>query len=214
MLLAMLGWAPAHAAGSLGATPADLVATRILADRCSAATTAANDGTVDPICHRTLAPGDSRRSVQRAERDRGLLAAYRDVETLVAMRDRQIADVDAEIELAQRRMTTLHRELEILRRQAQAAEAPQAEALMERARSRARAILSDEELVRARRAEQVRIHERFDRDGRRLRLLLSALSVGPKAPLDALETGSAGSDTTAAAVGVADSGPGGPLARR
>lgn len=210
---------PASATGP-AESPAEHVSNRILASRCGAAAVAANDGDVDPICHRTLAPGDSGRAMQRAERDRGLLAAYRNVDTLYAMRDRQVADIGAQIELARRRMVTLHRELEALRMRAQIVGGPRAHEWMEQARSRARAILAEEDLIRIRRAEQERVHERFERDARRLRVLLSALGVPPTAGLDPSQD-----DIPAAAAAAAalqpephdhpgDPHPGGPLARR
>jgi len=210
--------APASAAGP-AESPAEHVSNRILASRCGAQAVAANEGGVDPICHRTLAPGDSRRAMQRAERDRGLLAAYRDVDTLYAMRDRQIADISAQIELARRRMVTLHRELEALRMRAEIIGGPRAEAWMDQARSRALAILAEEELIRTRRAEQGRIHERFERDAHRLRILLSALGVSPSAQLGSPQADPPADAPGAAAAATAllpepNDRPGGPLARR
>lgn len=212
--------APARAAGP-AESPAEHVSSRILASRCGAEALAANDGDVDPICLRTLAPGDSGRAMQRAERDRGLLAAYRDVDTLFRMRDRQIADITAQIELARRRMVALHRELEVLRMRAEIIGGPRAADWMEQARSRALAILAEEELIRARRAEQERVNERFERDARRLRLLLSALRASPSAQLNAPVVATAGETpgATAAAAALAPypvehSGARGPLAQR
>lgn len=219
-LLAGLLAAPAWAAGP-AETPAEHVSNRILASRCGAAAMAANDGDVDPICHRTLAPGDSGRAMQRAERDRGLLAAYRDVDTLLAMRDRQVADIAAQIELARRRMVALHRELEVLRMRAEIIGGPRAADWMEQARGRALAILAEEELIRARRAEQEMVHERFERDARRLRLLLSALRASPTAQLGSPTVDPPADDPGAAAAAAAlqplpdeHAGARGPLARR
>ncbi|MCO5119628.1 MAG: hypothetical protein M9951_08325 [Burkholderiaceae bacterium] len=218
LLLAAGLAAPAWAAGP-AESAADHVSSRILASRCSTEALAANDGDVDPICLRTLAPGDSRRAMQRAERDRGLLAAYRDVDTLFSMRDRQIADIAAQIELARRRMVALHRELEVLRMRAEIIGGPRAEEWMDQARSRALAILAEEELIRIRRSEQALVHQRFERDARRLRMLLSAQGVQPTAqlgspgiPIDAAP----GAAAAAAALQPLASprSPDGPLARR
>lgn len=177
LVLAVAG-ATAWAAGP-AESAAEQVASRILANRCG--TQALNLGTseADPICHRTLAPGDSGRLMQRAERDRGLLAAYRDLDSLFAMRDRQIADINAQVELARRRMVALHHELERLRRRAQAQGGPQASDWMEQARMRATAILAEQELIHGHETEQARIRAQFDRDARRLRLLLSTLEANP-----------------------------------
>lgn len=211
--------APARAAGP-AESPAEHVSSRILASRCGAEALAANDGDVDPICLRTLAPGDSRRAMQRAERDRGLLAAYRDVDTLFTMRDRQIADIAAQIELARRRMVALHRELEVLRMRAEVIGGPRAEDWMEQARGRALAILAEEELIRIRRSEQEIIHQRFERDARRLRMLLSALANLPTAqlgtPVINASTATPGAAAAAAALqpGPHPLSPDGPLARR
>lgn len=220
VLAAGLLAAPARAGGP-AESPAEHVSNRILESRCSAAAVAARDGEIDPICHRTLAPGDSARAMQRAERDRGLLAAYRDVDTLLAMRDRQVADIAAQIELARRRMVALHRELEALRLRAEIIGGPRAADWMEQARGRALAILAEEELIRARRAEQERVRERFERDARRLRLLLSALRTSPSAQLDGpVDDASAGTPGAAAAAAslapypAEQSGAQGPLAQR
>src|SRR5690606_2826922 len=214
----LLGSAPARAGGP-AESPAEHVSNRILESRCSAAAIAARDGEVDPICHRTLAPGDSARAMQRAERDRGLLAAYRDVDTLLAMRDRQIADIAAQIELARRRMVALHRELEALRMRAQVVGGPRAAEWMEQARTRALAILAEEELIKARRAEQERVHERFERDARRLRMLLSALQSAPAelaAPVADAPAGTPGAAAAAALAPYPFEHPAdrGPLAQR
>src|SRR5690606_5667402 len=216
----LLGSAPARAGGP-AESPAEHVSNRILESRCSAAAVAARDGEIDPICHRTLAPGDSARAMQRAERDRGLLAAYRDVETLLAMRDRQVADIAAQIELARRRMVALHRELEVLRTRAELVGGPRAADWMEQARGRALAILAEEELIRIRRAEQDRVNERFERDARRLRMLLSALGNSPTAQLATpVVDGPAAAPGAAAAAAALQPlprdypGAGGPLARR
>jgi len=213
---------PAWAAGPdspPAETAAEHVSSRILASRCGAEALAANDGDVDPICLRTLAPGDSRRAMQRAERDRGLLAAYRDVDTLFTMRDRQIADIAAQIELARRRMVALHRELEVLRMRAEVIGGPRAEEWMEQARGRALAILAEEDLIRIRRSEQELIHERFERDARRLRMLLSAISTLRAGQLG-LPADQAPGDAPGAAAAAAlqpdlpPHAPDGPLARR
>lgn len=213
---------PAWAAGpdSPAETAAEHVSSRILASRCGAEALAANDGDVDPICLRTLAPGDSRRAMQRAERDRGLLAAYRDVDTLFTMRDRQIADIAAQIELARRRMVALHRELEVLRMRAEVIGGPRAEDWMEQARGRALAILAEEELIRIRRSEQELIHQRFERDARRLRMLLSAIGTLPAGQLGSPAGQPPGNAPGAAAAAAAlqpetrPHAPDGPLARR
>lgn len=88
---------------------------------------------------------------------------------------------------------------------------------MEQARSRALAILAEEELIRIRRSEQDRVRERFERDARRLRMLLSAIGMSPTAQL-----GSPAIDAPAATPGAAAAAaalqpgphPDGPLARR
>src|SRR5690606_38041125 len=110
---------------------------------------------------------------------------------------------------------------EALRMRAEIIGGPRAADWMEQARSRALAILAEEELIRARRAEQERVNERFERDARRLRLLLSALRASPSAQLNAPGVAPAG-ETPGAAGAAAALGPyageragaRGPLAQR
>ena len=98
---------------------------------------------------------------------------------------------------------------------------PRAADWMEQARGRALAILAEEELIRARRAEQERVRERFERDARRLRLLLSALRTSPSAqlngPVDDASAGTPGAAAAAASLApypTGESGAQGPLAQR
>src|SRR5690606_1110116 len=96
---------------------------------------------------------------------------------------------------------------------------PRAEEWMEQARGRALAILAEEELIRIRRSEQEIIHQRFERDARRLRMLLSALSALPTAQLGSPAIGASTAAPGAAAAAALQPdphplSPDGPLARR
>lgn len=110
---------------------------------------------------------------QEVTRDRALLQAFPNMSALAEHRDRQIADIQAQIDQTYQRMVMLHRELQA----AQAAERayPPGRApgqIRQRIAQVAGAILSEDALVKSRLQEQETIRVRFAEDGERLKVLL------------------------------------------
>lgn len=126
----------------------------------------------------------------RQARDRSLLITFEDEASLEAMRSRQVAEVDSEIEMATKRILTLDRELKTAQGEAarfqtdnQGRNLPFA--FQQRITDAANAILAEDSLIRDRQNERDRINERFDEDAARLRVLLGVPAAPPAASVPA-----------------------------
>jgi hypothetical protein len=113
------------------------------------------------------------RERQRLARDRALLRAYPSLDDLYALRDKRLAEIQAEIDATFERMLALHKELSAA--QSAARRYPKAEVpaqLNQNIARLANEILAEDTLVKSRQLEQEQVRARFDGDAARLRELL------------------------------------------
>lgn len=117
------------------------------------------------------------RSRARQARDRSLLITFEDEESLETVRQRQLAEIDAEIRIATTRILQLDKDLkaaqaEASRQQKERAGRPLPFIYQQKITDAANAILAEDSLIRDRQNERERVNERFDADAARLRELL------------------------------------------
>ncbi|MEZ5738721.1 MAG: hypothetical protein R3E68_04120 [Burkholderiaceae bacterium] len=113
------------------------------------------------------------RKRQEQARDRALLAAYPSMEDLGAMRDRQMAELQVQIDKNYERMMALHEELQAAQAQANTYPTGRApEMVKQRIARLASEILAEDALVKSRIREQELIRTRFAEDAERLEYLL------------------------------------------
>ena len=118
---------------------------------------------------------------QEAARDRALLMAYPTMVALEDTRDRQIAEVQAQIDLAYERMVKLHEQLQAVQARVRTFASGQApESLQLQVTRLAGNILSEDALVKARLNEQEQIRQRFGDDAARLKVLLERQEVADR----------------------------------
>ncbi len=117
------------------------------------------------------------RSRARQARDRSLLITFEDEQSLELVRQRQLAEIDAEIRIATTRILQLDEELKAAQANAAAQQRergnrPLPFIFQKRITDAANAILAEDSLIRDRQSERDRLNERFDADAQRLRELL------------------------------------------
>ncbi len=110
---------------------------------------------------------------QEVTRDRALLQAFPTMDALEGNRDRQIADIQVQINQTYERMVNLHKELQASQASARAYPPGRVPGqIRQRIAQVAGAILSEDALVKTRLQEQESIRQRFHEDAQRLRVLL------------------------------------------
>lgn len=113
------------------------------------------------------------RKRQQLARDRALLRTYPTLDDLYAMRDRQMAELQALVEKNYARMIELHKALtQAQARAASYTDKAAPESLKQQMARLASEILAEDALAKSRQKEQALIHEKFEGDAERLRELL------------------------------------------
>lgn len=110
---------------------------------------------------------------QERTRDRALLQAFPTMTILNQSRERQIGEIQEQIDATYNRMVTLHKKLQGAQAEARAYPPGLAPAMVKQKVAQiAGAILTEDSLVKSRLADQEQIRQRYASDASRLRVLL------------------------------------------